>query len=123
VNVIAPIQGPATPDCGQQLRGYVDDIVVLGRALSGPEVAGLVARGAASLADASSVPADFDLDGDVDLSDFSVFQACFNGPNRLPASSTCVKTDMDFDNDVDLADFAAFQSCFNGPNRPAACTQ
>ncbi len=27
---------------------------------------------------------DLDRDGDVDMSDFSVFQACFNGPNRPP---------------------------------------
>lgn len=31
---------------------------------------------------------DFDLDGDVDLADFIVFQACFNGPNRPPACSS-----------------------------------
>ncbi|MBN1488954.1 MAG: SUMF1/EgtB/PvdO family nonheme iron enzyme [Phycisphaerae bacterium] len=28
---------------------------------------------------------DFDYDGDVDLTDFSVFASCFNGPNRPPA--------------------------------------
>jgi len=27
---------------------------------------------------------DLDLDGDVDLDDFGLFQACFNGPNRPP---------------------------------------
>ncbi len=31
--------------------------------------------------------ADQDGDGDVDLSDFSFFQACFNGPNRLRSES------------------------------------
>jgi hypothetical protein len=36
---------------------------------------------------AFSTPADFDHDGDVDLSDFGVFQGCFNGPNRPPACS------------------------------------
>ncbi len=30
---------------------------------------------------------DFDDDGDVDLADFGVFRACFNGPNRPPAPS------------------------------------
>ena len=30
-------------------------------------------------------PADWDGDMDVDLVDFGVFQACFNGPNRPPA--------------------------------------
>ena len=30
-------------------------------------------------------PFDHDRDGDVDLSDFATFQACFNGPNRPAA--------------------------------------
>ncbi|MBN1489895.1 MAG: hypothetical protein JXA69_08260 [Phycisphaerae bacterium] len=30
--------------------------------------------------------ADFDADGDVDLADFSIFTACFNGPSRPPAA-------------------------------------
>ena len=65
--------------------------------------------------------ADFDYDGDVDLADFTVFQSCFNGPNR-PAPSGCVaNVDADVDGDVDLTDFGAFQQCFNGPNRPPAC--
>jgi Tol biopolymer transport system component len=65
--------------------------------------------------------ADLDWDGDVDLSDFNAFQACFNGPNRPAASPDCGDTDFDRDNDVDLADFSAFQACFNGPNRPPGC--
>jgi hypothetical protein len=65
--------------------------------------------------------ADFDRDGDVDLTDFSYFQMCFNGPNRPAAQPGCVFADLDDDNDVDLTDFAVFQGCFNGPNRPAAC--
>ncbi len=64
---------------------------------------------------------DFNADGDVDLDDFTEFQACFNGPNRPPAGAGCAGADFDADNDVDLADFLAFQGCFNGPNRPAAC--
>jgi len=70
-------------------------------------------------------PADFDEDGDVDLTDFATFQGCFNGPNR-PAKPGCAgSADFDGDLDVDLADFTMFQSCFNGPNRPpkAACPQ
>jgi hypothetical protein len=72
---------------------------------------------------------DSDGDGDVDLSDFGVFQGCFNGPNRPftgpPVDQRkCACFDVG-DNptvpDVDLADFGAFQSCFNGPNRAPAC--
>jgi hypothetical protein len=67
------------------------------------------------------LPADFDDDGDVDLTDFSHFQGCFNGPNRPAAQAGCEDTDLDGDADVDLADFFVFQGCFNGPNRPPAC--
>ncbi|MBN1492014.1 MAG: immunoglobulin domain-containing protein, partial [Phycisphaerae bacterium] len=68
-----------------------------------------------------SVDADLDGDGDVDLSDFSWFQTCFNGPNRAPLSACRRDTDFDGDGDVDLADFSTFSACFNGPNRPPAC--
>ncbi len=66
------------------------------------------------------VASDFDEDGDVDLTDFGVFQACFNGPNRPYASPSCVPADFDTDTDVDLADFGLLQGCFNGPNVPPA---
>ena len=68
------------------------------------------------------VAADFDGDGDVDLSDFAHFQACFNGPNRPPALAGCQPADLDGQGgDVDLADFSIFQGCFAGANRPPAC--
>jgi hypothetical protein len=74
-----------------------------------------------------SVPAppsaDFDRDGDVDLTDFALFQLCFNGPNLPPGHYCSVRADFDDDGDVDLTDFAVFQGCFNGPNRPLACNQ
>ncbi len=67
-------------------------------------------------------PADFDQDGDVDLTDFSLFQMCFNGPNEPPTlPGSCDATDIDGDRDVDLSDFAVLQGCFNGPNRGPAC--
>ncbi len=71
-------------------------------------------------------PADADVDGDVDLADFSVFTACFNGPNRpWPGppvdQQKCSCLDADGDNDVDLGDFSAFSACFNGPNRAPGC--
>ncbi len=72
------------------------------------------------------VAQDVDDDGDVDLTDFGAFSACFNGPNRLWAGSPlagqgCACVDLDGDGDVDLADFGGFSACFNGPNRPPAC--
>ncbi len=70
---------------------------------------------------AAPVGFDFDSDGDVDLTDFSRLQACFNGPNRPPGQPACAGADADGDADVDLADFVLFQACFNGPNRTPAC--
>ena len=72
----------------------------------------------------TTIPArgDFDLDFDVDLTDFTLFQLCFNGPNRPPGDNCMVDADLDNDNDVDLVDFGVFQTCFNGPNRPPACS-
>lgn len=64
---------------------------------------------------------DFDFDGDVDLTDFALFQLCFGGPNRPLGPNCLVDADLDGDGDVDMTDFAAFQACFNGPNRPPAC--
>ncbi|MBN1490732.1 MAG: phosphodiester glycosidase family protein [Phycisphaerae bacterium] len=69
----------------------------------------------------SDPPPDLDEDGDVDLADFSTFDACFNGPNRSPVYPSCIFPDFDGDADVDLADFGFFQACFNGPNRSPAC--
>ncbi|MGB9623931.1 MAG: hypothetical protein ACPMAQ_03635, partial [Phycisphaerae bacterium] len=67
------------------------------------------------------VAADFDDDGDVDLTDFTHLQACFNGPNRPYAMDGCADADLDRDADVDVADFSEFQGCFNGPNRLPKC--
>jgi hypothetical protein len=71
-------------------------------------------------------PGDFDGDNDVDETDYLVFEACMNGPNRpTPPRSTfdCHQADFDLDHDVDLADFIFyFQRCFNGPNAPGRCS-
>jgi hypothetical protein len=80
----------------------------------------------ASTPTCSDPPHDTDDDHDVDLTDFSQFQACFNGPNRPfgggpTIGDDCKCMDVDDDLDADLSDFSVFQSCFNGPNRPPAC--
>lgn len=64
---------------------------------------------------------DFDVDGDVDLDDFTRFRTCFNGPNRSPAKTNCTDIDLDGDSDVDLDDFTIFRACFNGPNHAPSC--
>jgi len=64
-----------------------------------------------------AVRQDFDRDGDVDVSDFSFFQACFNGPGRPPVFTQCAVADVDQDGDVDVSDFGTFQVCYNGPGQ------
>lgn len=88
------------------------------------EVAAGAAADYAIAWDVRRVPAcslDMDADSDVDLVDFGIFQACFNGPNRAPLEVQCQPADSDRDGDVDLVDFAQLQACFNGPNRVAKC--
>jgi acetyl esterase/lipase len=58
--------------------------------------------------------ADFDLDGDIDQSDFGVFQQCLSGPS-VPFDPGCEFADFDQDNDVDQCDFGLFQRCYSGP--------
>lgn len=83
--------------------------------------------GYASPALASATPfgyADFDRDGDVDLSDFGRFQACMGGP-AVWMGWSCEPADLDQDYDVDADDLAAFTSCMSGPNiyaNPACVT-
>jgi len=74
----------------------------------------------------AEVPQDVDKDGDVDVNDFAVFQACFNGPGMpwppppVPQDK-CGCLDQDDDGDVDVNDFAVFQTCFNGASNPPGC--
>jgi hypothetical protein len=68
---------------------------------------------------------DLDDDGDVDQSDFGLFQACLTDGYGSPVASECTLANFDEDDDVDQVDFAFFQSCHSGPNVPAApsCTR
>jgi hypothetical protein len=59
------------------------------------------------------VVGDFDGDGEVDLSDFVIFEACVTGPGETPADC-CEQRDLDADGDSDLADFAVFQQSISG---------
>ena len=57
---------------------------------------------------------DLDLDGDVDLLDFTNWVDCLTGPDNGPYPEGCRVFDFDVDDDVDWADFAAFQIAFTG---------
>ena len=65
------------------------------------------------------VPADFDMDGDVDLDDLAAFQACVSGPG-VAYTGDCAKADLDHNGDVDQNDFGLLQRCYSGAGIPAS---
>jgi hypothetical protein len=56
----------------------------------------------------------------VDLLDFSLFQACFQGPGRPPSNECApgIHADLDLDTDVDLDDFARFYPALTANYNP-----
>jgi hypothetical protein len=65
-------------------------------------------------------PADFDLDFDVDQSDFAAFQRCLSGNGR-PLQPGCESCDFDADGDVDASDLGHFLDCLNGADQLPGC--
>ncbi|GMU21325.1 MAG: hypothetical protein AMXMBFR13_14180 [Phycisphaerae bacterium] len=61
-----------------------------------------------------TVKPDFDLDGDVDMSDFGKFQICRSSAPGTAYPAGCAACDLDGDNDVDMTDFGHFQLCLSG---------
>ena len=59
--------------------------------------------------------ADYDCDGDVDLSDFAWLAACMTGADMGPYLDDCEAFDFEHDDDVDLADFVLFRAALKGP--------
>jgi len=61
---------------------------------------------------------DYQCDGDVDLDDFGVWEACMTGPavgpGDEPYPAGCVAFDFELDGDVDQVDAAAWQRTFIG---------
>jgi len=64
--------------------------------------------------DGQTVSADLDADGDVDLSDFGLLQACLTGPMEQIQDPACVVADLDGDTDADTADLQLLASCLSG---------
>ncbi len=70
------------------------------------------------------LPADHDMDTDVDLADFGWFQSCLSGPQTPPTVVPCRCADFDGDSDVDADDLTTFIGCMLGPEIAAdpTCT-
>jgi uncharacterized lipoprotein YddW (UPF0748 family) len=65
------------------------------------------------------VPGDFDLDGDVDMVDYSHLQACLLGDSTPQTDPNCQDAELTDDLFVSVADVAAFMQCLSGSNNPA----
>lgn len=64
-------------------------------------------------------PADLDRDGDVDQTDFGLFQACLSGVAVPQTDPDCLNARLDGDTDVDETDLARFIGCVSGVQIPA----
>lgn len=62
---------------------------------------------------------DMDLDGDVDLTDYGLFQACFTGPVLNQNDPDCSGALLDGDTHVDVLDLVIFKACMSGADVPA----
>ncbi|MGB2987486.1 MAG: hypothetical protein WBE26_16605, partial [Phycisphaerae bacterium] len=65
------------------------------------------------------MPGDLNVDGDVDLSDFSGFAICLGGPDITTPPPDCdpndfANCDLDNDGDADMSDLRMFQETFTG---------
>lgn len=71
------------------------------------------------------VPGDMDRDGDVDLTDFGLFQACMTGTGTPQNEPACALARLNAGDDVDAADLAVFLGCLSGSRVPAdpACAE
>ena len=68
----------------------------------------------------TSIAGDFDIDGDVDQHDFTLFRGCFTGSEGccydLPPG--CCATDLDGDTDIDCVDWDQFVKSWTEPEGP-----
>jgi len=106
--------GGALAACGDLNGDGLDDLAI-GAAWATPPQTRVERAGAVYVIFGRRL-GDFDLDADVDLADFLIFQQCFAGSDNPPGVGcpTDVVSDLDYDGDVDLADFLIFQQNFTG---------
>ena len=71
------------------------------------------------------IPGDMDRDGDVDMTDFGLLQACLSGTNVAQTDAGCVRAKLNSDNWVDHQDVRIFLKCARGSQVPVdpACAE
>lgn len=69
-----------------------------------------------------AVKADFDRDGDVDVSDFGLLQRCLTGNGVGVTDANCTVAKLDADDDIDAADMNLLLGCMVGPKVYASPT-
>jgi hypothetical protein len=94
---------------GQTYYWRVDEVSALGTAI-----------GPVWTFNTRPLPGDFDLDGDVDQTDFAHLQMCFSGSGQT-YSPGCSDADLDFNGSVDASDFQTFAACMAGENQSPGC--
>ncbi len=84
-------------------------------------VAGLCETQYSTAASLSVISSDLDGDGDSDLEDFALFQACLGVVDPATTAPDCAKADVNGNGTVEPgADGAALRRCFSGPAIPLA---
>ncbi len=67
------------------------------------------------LCDVWAGPGDFDVDGDIDGTDFGYFIFCMQGPDdTFVEGHVCLNGDADENDDISMPDFVNFQAVFDG---------
>jgi hypothetical protein len=76
-----------------------------------------------SIIDATGCPLtvtpDLDFDGDVDMSDFGLFQSCYSTSGPRAQTLPCSRAYLDNGNSVDATDLVIFLNCLSGAKVPA----
>ena len=98
-------------------EGLVDDVRVFNEALDQQAIQAIMAG--AGL-EPPGDPGDFNLDGTVDVNDFMIMAANFNG--KFPAKESFSKGDFDLNTRVNLKDFLDFRKLFHAQQGVAAAS-
>ena len=116
IDDVIPITGAAIGAAaggGNSQNGLMDEFAIWNEALSIVRIEELAAGGPVLLGDQPD-PGDFNMDGVIDLADWSIMLTNFNGPG------TAETGDVNFDRKVNFRDFIAFRELYAAANPAGA---